>query len=338
MDKRKKGLVIGLSVAAVSLVVLLVTVLYVVLDNRAPKMVCAPTDDNHIRVATLNLAAGDKPNMKKVSQQLTAYGIDVVGFQEVDRFTKRNKVDMLEELAKHGAYTNSDFRKCMDYEGGEYGIGMAANTAILKRYGALFSQKGETEEKAWEMITLQKGGRIVHVYNTHLDWLSPEKRRMQMLEMIDIMDRDPCRYKILTGDLNTDQSYREIDPFLKNYNIVNGDNGKWIDTFNEKEENMKVYAVDNIIATRNLRLVKSDAVYNKKLSDHSMLYAEFEFLEEREPSRQLLDAYLEDARAVTNPDAELQGALLFAQHLRANASQVEINLVVEALERALHKS
>lgn len=335
MDKKKKGLTIGLSLAAVCLVVLGVAIGFAVQEKKENTPVLAPTDDNHIRVATFNLAAYDHPKMKKVSAQLNAYGVDVVGFQEVDKFTKRNNLDMMGKLAECGVYAYSDFQKCFDYEGGEYGIGMASKTEIVDRRGTLLRQKGETEDMAWEMIEIKKGGRTVHVYNTHFDWLSREKRRAQMMEMLHIMDRDRCAYKILTGDFNVDQDYRENDPFLKNYNMANGYDGKWMDTFNEKDPNMKVYAVDNIIMTRNLRLVDANVHYNKKLSDHSMFYAEFEFLDEPEPSRQLLDLYIADAKAMSNPESELKAALFLAERLRANATQVEINLATEALERAL---
>ncbi len=335
MDKQKKGLILGFSIMAAIIVILAGTLIYVSQASKTPETVCQPTDSNHIRIATFNLAAYDHPKMKKVNQQLEAYAIDVVGFQEVDKFTKRNKRDLMQDLAECENYPYVDFQKRFDYQGGEYGIGMASNMEIAKRSGGLFAQAGETEVCAWEMISVQKGSRVVHIYNTHFDWLNKEKRRAQICEMVEILNSDSCPYKILTGDFNTDQDYRECDPFLKNYNITNGYNGNWVDTYNEEDENMKVYAIDNIVTTRNLRLVKSEAVKNSKLSDHSMLYAEFEFLDEKMPSRQLLESYIADAQALASSDPEVRGALILARHLREDASQVEINLAVEALERAL---
>lgn len=283
MEKKKKNLIISI-VAILVVIAIVVSGIFTFIhvkkvNEEAQTPVLSATDDNSIRVATMNLAAYGKPSMKKVSWQLNKYGIDVVGFQEVDKNTKRNKRDMLGELANENVYPYVDFQKCFDYQGGEYGIGMSSKLEILNRKGDIFNQEGEAEVMAWEMIEVKKGERTVHVYNTHYDWLDKEKRHNQMLEMIAILDSDPCPYKILTGDFNTDQSYDECDPYLENYDIVNGYNGEWFDTFNEEDDAMKVYAVDNIVMTRNLKLKDVNAIRNDKLSDHSMVYAEFEFVD-----------------------------------------------------------
>lgn len=287
MDKKKKtGLIAGICVAVVCVLVIIGCIIGVQVNKKNAEPVLAKTGDDSIRIATMNIYANGEPSMKKINTQLNKYAVDVVGFQEVDRNTKRNNYDMLGKLAEFGVYPYNHFIKTMDFDG-DYGIGMASAFEIKDSNGAIFNQKGTSEDMAWEMIEIEKGGRTIHVYNTHFEWtrdaMHPEdqidRRHKQILEMVAILDNDPCPYKILTGDFNTDQDIHENDPFLANYNLTNGYEGNWIDTFNEEDPCMKVYAIDQIVTTKNLKLKDVQAVRNDKISDHSMLYAEFEFLD-----------------------------------------------------------
>ena len=94
----------------------------------------AAGDDGTFRIATYNIAAKGGA-VSAIGSLIKEENIDVVGFQEVDKNTGRNQVDMLKEIADTAGYDYS-FRKAIDYSGGEYGIGIACATAILDESGA----------------------------------------------------------------------------------------------------------------------------------------------------------------------------------------------------------
>lgn len=62
--------------------------------------------------------------------------------------------------------------------------------------------------------------------------------------------------------------------FVENYNLANGKDGIWHDTFPVGESTeMLSYAIDNIVTTKNIKI--SNVHYEKTdLSDHTMLYAD----------------------------------------------------------------
>lgn len=229
-----------------------------------------------IRIASFNIASQMHPNIIQIHEQLKQYHIDVVGMQEIDRFTRRNPIDMLTTLMDQGIYPYGSFQKTIDFEGGEYGIGLLSAYEIKEEYGGKLNSEGLSEARAWQRIVVEINGKSAAIYNTHLTHEGKAARRKQLNEIIAVMNQDATVYKILTGDFNTDQDYSEIYPMLETYVIANGDQGKWLNTYNLKNEEMKVYAIDNIIVSRNLEICHVDMVENT-LSDHNMLYVDLKF-------------------------------------------------------------
>lgn len=297
-------------------------------------------NDNSIRIASYNIAAGKHPDIEKMNAQLKEYGIDVVGVQEVDYMNGRNNFDMLKKFADLGAYPYYSFQKAIDYNGGEYGIGILSSLAIKEKSGGALNSEGTEEARAWQRILVEKDGKEIAIYNTHLTYESMEARERQLREVLAMMDADPCEYKALTGDFNTDQNLNEVYPMLKNYNITNGNNDVWFDTYNGVDDTMKVYSIDNIVTTRNLKMSNAQMVENK-LSDHNMFFADFEFLEEEIPSRQLLNHLLADAKEYGDEEYTpasyevLQKAIAAGEALSETATQKEINQAVDQLEETM---
>ena len=65
------------------------------------------------------------------------------------------------------------------------------------------------------------------------------------------------------------------------FNIANGKDGEWLDTFNGTDDSMKVLTVDNIITTKNIRITDVGTVHSD-MADHDMLWADLEFLDQAE--------------------------------------------------------
>ena len=229
-----------------------------------------------IRIASFNIASSMHPNIIQIYKQLKAYHIDVVGMQEIDRFTQRNPIDMLTTFVDQGIYRYGSFQKTIDFEGGEYGIGLLSVYQIKEESGGKLNSEGLSEARVWQRIVVEINGKSVAIYNTHLTHEGKVARRKQLNEILAVMKLDSSVYKILIGDFNTDQEYSEIYPMLETYVIANGYQNKWLNTYNLKNEEMKVYAIDNIIVNRNLEICHVDMVENT-LSDHNMLYVDLKF-------------------------------------------------------------
>ena len=242
-----------------------------------------------------------------------------------------------------GEEYSSFFGKSIDFGGGEYGNAIVSRYAFQETDHALFPDNGY-EGRSWSKVVVEVDGKSIAFYDTHLSYETTEARQAQMEELIQIVDADPTPYKVITGDFNTDQSTSEFYSFLYNYNLANGHNNEWIDTYAGEDPSMKTYAIDNIITTRNMRLVDVDTYRREegKTSDHRMLYATYELLEEEVPSTQLLDIRIQEAQdLLTQSDAytpETVAALREAldQALQGTRdTQEQINALVRALEQAM---
>lgn len=252
-----------------------------------------------IRIASYNIAAGKKPDLQAINSQMDNLGIDIAGLQEIDVNNSRNNFDMLERIASYKTYPYTMFQKAIDFNGGYYGIGVVSSMPIEETSGASY-EAAIGENRVWQRTLVEKDGKQIALYNTHLSYENTEIRKAQMLELIEAVKADPAEYKAITGDFNADQFHEEFYPFLEEgFNLSNGYDGTWHDTYNGVDDTMKVYSIDNIITTRNLTLTAMQVVENK-LSDHNMLWAEFRFEDEIQPSRQMLQFVYQDACTVEN--------------------------------------
>lgn len=64
----------------------------------------------------------------------------------------------------------------------------------------------------------------------------------------------------------------------EDYNIVNGHSQKWFNSYLLYIEKMKNYAIDNIIYRKNIKMNDVKVVDNE-LSDHALMYADFEIIQ-----------------------------------------------------------
>ncbi len=299
----------------------------------------AATDS--IRLATFNIAANKKPDVAKLNELLKNNQVNVVGLQEVDVNTTRNPYDMLEKFMEQGDYEYSHFQKAIDMKDGvgEYGIGLLSNLELSNSTGGSLNSEGIKEARAWQKSDIEFNGKVIAVYNTHLTHESIDARAKQLQELKQTMDQDPTEYKVAFGDFNVDQSHDEIYPFLEDYNIANGKDGKWYDTYNGVDSTMKTNAIDNIITSRNME-ISNITMVETTLSDHNMLYADAKLLDKAVTSREYLDLIIKQANTLDEDqysDATykaLDEKLTAGELLDENASQEQINQAIKDIQNA----
>lgn len=300
-------------------------------------------DDDELKIATYNIAASRGVDTTAIGEVLKKQDIDIVGFQEVDKNTDRNKRDMLKEIADTAGF-DYYFRKNIDYQNGEYGIGLAADGDLENEHGENL-ESGGYEGRGWQCAQVQVGDKTVSVYNTHLTWEDPKIREEQMKTVFDVMDEDPTEYKILTGDFNAQESNDEFDVYLRNYLIANGKDGEWLDTYIPFDATMKTNAIDNIITTRNIKIHKVEATEEENVgSDHRLLVATCELLDEEEVSTQLLDKTVDKAKALlketdryTEESLSALKDVIDEVEKAKKDTQEQVNESIDLLEDAIEK-
>lgn len=216
-----------------------------------------------LTVGTWNIKRGDG---KLLMQGRLVYDQqpDIMGIQEV--YQKLNAKDIIDNL-------QSLKTKVMSYSvlsptisssnGGKYGNGLLSRYK-LSNVETFALDSGGYERRLLQRATVIIGSKTVSIYNTHFSYNSVAIRQKQFAKVIAIMDQDKNKYKILTGDFNA--SYSEFSLF-KNYTVVNADNVKYYD-YNRNE--IKYSALDNIIVTKNIKVVNSRIIVNS-FSDHYMV-------------------------------------------------------------------
>ena len=300
-----------------------------------------PTKDS-VKFATFNIAAMQQPdeeNMTAILNQLESKDIDFAGLQEVDMNTGRNNYEMLEFF--HGeTYTDVSFQKTIDFDDGEYGFGTISKTAIQEKTGGQLITPSGQEQRCWQRSLVEVDGKEIAFYNTHLSYDPRSAVEAQVQELIAMMDADPTEYIVLVGDFNVDESKEILYPFLENYNLANGKDGVWYDTYNSEIGLLNNYAIDNIVTSRNIE-VKSVNHEDNELSDHDMLWVECALLDEEVVSTQYLDILVEEASAIDgslyyeDTYAPVAEALAAAEALTEDATQEDVNAVAASLADSL---
>lgn len=230
--------------------------------------------DNRIRVGSFNLASMRYPDFEAQNKLMVSSKVDVVGVQEIDKYTKRQNLDMLKEVANED-YPEYEFAKAVNWKDqGEYGIGVISKYIITDYTDGIYDMTGE-EDRAYQNIKINTNNKQkLSIYNTHLAFESVEIRERQINQLLKKISEDNSMYKIITGDFNMDQTHEEWQIFTKKgFKIANGKDDNWFDTFTWRDDTMKIFAVDNIIVSDNIEIKRVDMTVTP-VSDHNLLYAD----------------------------------------------------------------
>lgn len=260
-----------------------------------------------LTVGTFNIDAKSQPDVAAQSKLMADNNVEILGIQEVDNNTIRNNYNMAESFASE-PFTDYFYTNAIGFQGGEYGIATISRfelkeTGSTELFSAEFkgkeladelkeaylnnnpedqatvdaldavSEKGPIEPRCFQRVLIEKEGKQIAFYNTHLSWEDQTLRAQQMETLVKALDEDSCEYKIIVGDFNADQATEEFDIFTENYSISNGKDGEWLDTYTGEDDSMKVYSVDNVIVSKNIT-INSVQMIDNSLSDHNPMVVE----------------------------------------------------------------
>ena len=237
-------------------------------------LLAAGEDSTTIRVGTYNIQGGVwvHQNWTTIVNDCIEAGLDIVGFQEVDRNTNRSHgKDTMEELSKasNGRYPYYGYSKAIEYDGGEYGTGILSSFPIESF--DVTPLPGGGERRSLGHAVLNINGTLVDYYNTHLEWANASGRIQQLAYLKELFGEKECF--IFTADLNTPKP-REYAPSFPLCNYANGLLTNYITNVDGP--------IDNVISTRNRFIQKATGMVNTDgtHSDHNMLWADLEMLPE----------------------------------------------------------
>lgn len=178
----------------------------------APPTPAAAVGPRYLTVMTFNIARGQVAGgeLRRIAAVIRSVRPNLVGLQEVDRsWSRSGSVDQAAELGRllgmrHQFTRNLD---CAAADGDadgfcQYGTAILSRHPILpespRRY-RLPGAAGE-EPRALARVTVNVGGRLVDVFNTHLSFVEPTRvRQVAAVKRIVRHDRRPF---VLTGDFN----------------------------------------------------------------------------------------------------------------------------------------
>ena len=268
--------------------------------------------DTTVEVGTYNLRAPKKNDTNKQRSLLQNANVEVAGLQEINyknhRFSGQTKYNTLTNF-KNDYYPSVIYANAINFAGGGYGIATISHlnvigskkhsvysakfndkhlAALRKAYNNFNPDKPKTvkaldelsakygtklvEPRVYQRTIVEKDGKQIAFYNTHLSYESTKLRHKQFKQLINVMKKDKTEYKVLVGDFNEDQGTTGWKVFQKDFNLANGQDGIWRDSFIGDDPTMKVNSIDNIITSKNIEISNVHTIMSTA-SDHIPLVA-----------------------------------------------------------------
>jgi endonuclease/exonuclease/phosphatase family metal-dependent hydrolase len=195
--------------------------LFIGLLGCSPKLSTSISKESNaggiLRVMSYNIHHANPPSKPGLIDLDAIAGVikkenpDIVGLQEVDRFTKRSgNIDEAKVLAEKTGM-HFQFFKAIDHDGGDYGVAILSKYPMSDGTKLALPQvaKGEPRVLSYASILLPNKTSIIFA-NTHLDATRPDSNRVaQMKSMLTELypKKEPV---ILVGDLNCEAKAEPI--------------------------------------------------------------------------------------------------------------------------------
>ncbi len=223
-----------------------------------------------LRIGSYNIAAGKKCsyNMSLFGADIKKYDLDIVGLQEVDYMTDRNKKqDTMKLISEASGLAHYAYFKAIDYQGGEYGLGILSKYPILATE-LIMLESGNKEQRILAHAVIDVDGVKFDFFVTHLTHDDTSLRNGQFKKLGEIL----ANYHnfILTGDFNT-TNFSDYNT-IADAGMVNRKDNRII-TFPSKGS-----CLDNIVYSKTAWQFDKGARHVSSHSDHYMLYAEATYL------------------------------------------------------------
>ncbi len=177
------------------------TDVHVEADASLPPDPCAiPRLDGFLRLVTYNIRAGRTADIEDVAAAILDFDPDIVGVQEIDVETERS--GWIDQMAVLSARTGmaAFFAKTIDYQGGEYGIGILSRFPILSEE-ILPLPRADAAEEARVLLTtrIDVDGVVLTIGVTHVGGTA-ETRALQVDTILTELSAQETF--MLMGDFN----------------------------------------------------------------------------------------------------------------------------------------
>lgn len=171
---------------------------------------------NLIKVMTYNIHHANPPSKKElidldaIAKVINDEKPDIVGLQEVDRFTRRSgQLDEAKVLAgKTGLFFH--FFKAIAYDGGDYGVAILSRYPIRETNSVALPQVIRNEERVLGYAKIAIGNVDLTFANTHLDASRPDSNRVVQMKTVLAQLAEKKGQVILVGDLNCEAKSQPI--------------------------------------------------------------------------------------------------------------------------------
>lgn len=171
---------------------------------------------------TFNIAHGrgldGRFDIARIARVVNNARPDIVGLQEVDRWTARvGKLDLITELSERTGLTYA-FARTIEFDGGEYGNGVLTRYPILEERHYLFTQNTAGEQRGLMLLVLDIRGTEVVIMNTHFDHRQSDTDRVAAArELLKLWE--PYRHypTVVLGDLNDTPHSHTLSVLLEHF-------------------------------------------------------------------------------------------------------------------------
>ena len=223
----------------------------------------------NVRIASFNIRNGAdvKYDFRILAQDILKSGADVIGLQEVDQNTNRNKnQDTLADLAKYTGFQYYCYAKTEDFSGGEYGIGILSRFPILEHeyfYLPRGSDSPDEENRAVLYARIEVDGADFHFLNTHFGFGVTDT--VQLVAIREYIREKQLPHYAIVGDYNYEIFETAINVFPTATLALTRD--PYVNTYKE------LTSIDNFIMSKGIKL-SGFQVYDTYASghtDHKML-------------------------------------------------------------------
>jgi len=211
-----------------------------------------------------------------IGKLLRENDLDIIGIQEIDCFVNRSgNIDVLKEIASAGNYHYYKFYKTINYQNGDYGLG------IISKYPfETISVTKLSHCKEQRLIVLAEvdiNGFKMNFLVTHFELGTYEDvRKFQFIEVKNILK--DLKYFVLTGDFNVQNwnepgNFFEIGKHFDDYKILNNPHNTFLSYSGKECIGGGILPIDNIIVSNNIDFTKTYMV-DTDYSDHDLLIGE----------------------------------------------------------------
>jgi endonuclease/exonuclease/phosphatase family metal-dependent hydrolase len=233
-----------------------------------------------ITVMSFNIQHGlgmdHKIDIRRIANVILKIGTQLVGMQEVDKFTLRNPIDQTKVITKL-TETEGVFGKAIDDFGGEYGNAILSKAKILDTRHLIFKTitdpTAERRSVIATLVTLEKETKMWFA-STHLDFRKNEALLQQCLELLEFLrnlqKETPDTPMVLVGDFNCtpedDVIKRIKEEYVDAWEVAGKGKGY------THPSNRPDKRIDYIFVSKHWK-VESCGTFASEASDHAALFA-----------------------------------------------------------------